>query len=162
MSLVRCGCPLRLLNGFYIQTSFLVSDQITEPMLGMDWLREHRCRLGFGMGSIFVKRRRITLVKGNGSIWGRRVIVAEEVLVSPKSQRDIPVKTMYGDLTTVAPAWMTEAKEIQPGVHLARVVVGDYADARVRVVNLSEDPVRLPKDRPLGEFYSCNITTKEA
>src|SRR5678815_5464100 len=90
------------------------------------------------------RRRRISLVKGNGSTWCRRVIVAEEVLVSPKSQRDVPIKTMYGDLTTVAPAWMTEAREIQPGVHLARVVVGDHADAQVRVVNLSEDPVRLP------------------
>src|SRR5678815_4377150 len=149
--------PIKITNGFHIHTSFLVSDQISEPMLGMDWLREHRCRLGFGMGSLFVGRRRISLVRGNGSIWCRRVIVAEEVLVSPKSQRDIPVKTMYGDLTTVAPAWMTEAKEIQPGVHLARVVVGDYADARVRVVNLSEDPVRLSKDRPLGELHPVEV-----
>src|SRR5688572_2847956 len=112
--------PIKIANGFYIHTSFLVSDQISEPMLGMDWLREHRCRIGFGMGSLFVRRRRISLVRGNGSIWCRRVIVAEEVLVSNKSQRDVPVKTMYGNLTTVAPAWMTEAKEIQPGVHLAR------------------------------------------
>ena len=153
--------PIKISKGFYIQTSFLVSDQITEPMLGMDWLREHRCRLGFGMGSLFVRRRRISLVKGNGSIWCRRVIVAEEVLVAPKSQRDIPIKTMYGDLTTVAPAWMTEAREIQPGVHLARVVVGDHADARVRVVNLSEDPVRLPKDRPLGELHPVQVEISE-
>src|SRR5688572_30227604 len=149
--------PIKITNGFYIHTSFLVSDQISEPMLGMDWLREHRCRLGFGMGFLFVKRRRISLVRGNGSIWCRHVIVAEEVLVSPKSQRDIPVNTMFGDLTTIAPAWMTEAKEIQPGVHLARVVVGDYADARVRVVNLSEDPVRLSKDRPLGELHPVEV-----
>src|SRR5688572_22186792 len=153
--------PIKISKGFYIQTSFLVSDQITEPMLGMDWLREHRCRLGFGMGSLFVRRRRISLVKGNGSIWCRRVIVAEEVLVAPKSQRDIPIKTMYGDLTTVAPAWMTEAREIQPGVHLARVVVGDHVDARVRVVNLSEDPVRLPKDRPLGELHPVQVEISE-
>ena len=153
--------PIKIFKDFYIQTSFLVSDQISEPMLGMDWLREHRCRLGFGMGSLFVRRKRISLVRGNGSIWCRRVIVAEEVLVSPKSQRDIPVKTMYGDLTTVAPAWITEAREIQPGVHLARVVVGDYADTRVRVVNLSEDPVRLPKDRPLGELHPVQVELTE-
>src|SRR5678816_4184140 len=153
--------PIKIFNGFYIQTSFLVSDQITEPMLGMDWLREHRCRLGFGMGSLFVRRRRISLVRGNGSTWCRRVIVAEEVLVFPKSQRDIPIKTMYADLTTEAPAWMTEAREIQPGVHLARVVVGDHVDARVRVVNLSEDPVRLPRDRPLGELHPVQVELTE-
>ena len=128
--------PVKVLKGFAIHSSFLVSDQITEPMLGMDWLREHRCRLGFGMGALFVRRRRIPLVKGNGDTWCRRVIVAEEVMVSPKCQLDIPVKTLYGDLTTIAPAWMTEAREIQPGVHLARVVVGDSAETQVRVVNL--------------------------
>ena len=104
--------PIKVMKNFYIHTSFLVSDQISEPMLGMDWLRKHRCRLGYGMGSLYVGRRRISLVRGNGSIWCRRVIFAEEVLVSPKSQRDISVKTMYGDLKTVAPAWMTEAREI--------------------------------------------------
>src|SRR5678815_1250536 len=110
------------------------------------------------MGSLFVRRRRISLVRGNGSIWCRRVIVPEEVLVSPKSQRDIPVKTMYGNLTTVAPAWMTEAKEIQPGVHLARVVVGDKADTtQVRIVNLNEGPVRFAKDLPLGGLHPVQV-----
>ena len=150
--------PIKIWKDFYIHTSFLVSDQITEPMLGMDWLREHRCRLGFGMGSLFVRRRRIPLVRGNGSTWCRRVIVAEEVVVSPKCQIDIPVKTLYGDLTTVAPAWMTEAREIQPGVHLARVVVGNSAETQVRVVNLNDGPVRLPKDQSLGGLHPVEVS----
>src|SRR5678815_6088946 len=91
-------------------------------------------------------------------MWCRRVIVAEEVEVSPKSQYDIPVRTLYGDLSTVAPAWMTEAKEIQPGVHLARVVVGDKADTtQVRVVNLNEGPVRFAKDLPLGGLQPVQV-----
>src|SRR5678815_2918815 len=119
--------PIKVRSGFEISSAFLVSDQITDPMLGMDWLREHRCRLGFGTGALFIGRKRISLVRGNGAGWCRRVIVAEEVVVSPKCQFDVPVKTLYGDLSSVAPAWMTDAKEIRPGVHLARVVVGDDA-----------------------------------
>ena len=150
--------PLEVRPGFKLTTTFLVSDQITEPMMGMDWLRQHRCRLGFGSGSLYVGRRRLALIRGNGSMWCRRVIVAEEVEVSPKSQYDIPVRTLYGDLSTVAPAWMTEAKEIQPGVHLARVVVGDKADTtQVRVVNLNEGPVRFAKDLPLGGLHPVQV-----
>jgi transposase InsO family protein/predicted aspartyl protease len=150
--------PIKVRGNFNISTAFLVSDQIAEPMLGMDWLREHRCRLGFGTGALFVGRRRISLIRGNGSTWCRRVIVAEEVLVSPKCQRDVPVKTLYGDITTVAPAWMTEAKEIQPGVHLARVVIGDrVGTTQVRVVNLSEDPVRLIKDQMLSGLHPVEV-----
>ena len=149
--------PIKIRDGFEVSTVFLVSDQITEPMLGMDWLREHRCRIGFGNGALFLGRRRVPLVKGNGSMWCRRVIIAEEVVVPPKCQSEVSVKTLYGDLTTIAPAWMTEAQEIQPGVHLARVVVGDRADASVRVVNLSDETVTLTKDRFLGGLHPVEV-----
>ena len=83
---------IKIGRGFEIPTTFLVSDQIVETMLGMDWLREHRCRLGFGAGALFVGKRRISLLRGNGSNWCRRVIVAEEVVVLPKCQREVPVE----------------------------------------------------------------------
>lgn len=89
-------------------------------------------------------------------MWYRRVIVAEEVVVSPKCQYDVPVRTHYGDLTTISPAWMTEAKEIQPGDH--RVVVGDDADkTQVRVVNLNEDPIRLVTYQVLGGLLQVEL-----
>src|SRR5688572_29418097 len=149
--------PIKIAGGLQIHTSFLVSDQIAEPMLGMDWLREHRCRLSFGTGALYIDRKRISLVRANGSMWCRRVIVAEEVIVSPRCQSDVPVRTLYGDLTTIAPAWMTEAQEIQPGVHLARVVIDDHADSRVRIVNLSENEVRLTKDQMLGGLHPVEV-----
>ena len=90
-------------------------------------------------------------------MWCRRVMLAEEVVVSPKCQTEVPVKLIYGDLTSKAPAWMTEAQEIQPGVHLARVVVEDRADVTVRLVNLNEEPVRIAKDRFLGGLHPVEV-----
>jgi len=48
--------PLKFWRGFDLSTHFLVSDQICEPMLGMAWLREHRCSISFGNGALFVGR----------------------------------------------------------------------------------------------------------
>src|SRR6218665_1699199 len=153
--------PLRVRGNYEIPSTFLVSDQVVDPMLGMDWLREHGWRLGFGGGALFVGRRRLQLVRGNGSVWCRRVIVAQEVVVAPKCQLDVPVKTVYGNLSSIAPAWMTEAKELEPGVHLARVVVDDSAETtQVRIVNLTDGPVRLGKDRLLGGLHPVEIETK--
>jgi len=56
---------------------------------------------------------------------------------------------------------MTEAQEIQPGVHLARVVVDDHADSRVRIVNLSENLVRLTKDQMLGGLHPVEVETNK-
>jgi transposase InsO family protein len=158
----QIDAPIKISRGFSIDTSFLVSDQIGEPMLGMDWLRHHRCRLGFGQGALFVGRRRIPLVKGNGSLWCRRVMVAEETTVLPRSQCDIPCKTQYRDLTTSAQAWMTESKEIQPGLHVARVVLDDDADnACIRVVNLNEQPALLSADLMLGDLHPVMVEVRD-
>ena len=48
---------------------------------------------------------------------------------------------------------MTEAKELEPGVHLARIVVGDNAKkTHVRIVNLTDG-----KDRLLGGRHPVEI-----
>src|SRR6218665_1528131 len=154
---------LKVGRNFEIPSSLLVSDQITEPIMEMDWLREHRCRLGFGNGALFIGRQRIPLVKDDGAMWCRRVIVAEAVEVSPKSQFDVAVRTLYGDLSSTAPAWMTETKEIQPGVHLARVVVrGGNEAIQVRVINLNEEPVTLGKDQLLGGLHPVEVDVLES
>lgn len=154
--------PLKFWHGFEIPTRFLVSDQVFEPMLGMEWLRENRCRLGFGTGALFVGRRRIPLVKGNGSSWCRRVVVAEEVVVSPRSQCDVPSKTLYGSLAVCAPAWMTETSEVVPGVYVARVLVEDSANAaQVRVINLNEQPAKLCKDQVIGGLHPVQVAEEE-
>lgn len=148
--------PIKFWRGFTVPTKFLVSDQIFEPMLGMDWLRQHRCRLGFGSGALFIGRRRISLVRCDGSSWCRRVVVAEDVVVASRSQSDIPCITQYRNLSTTAGAWMTEAGEILPGVHVARVIVGvDANNTFVRVINLNNKPATLPAKLFLGGCILC-------
>lgn len=79
------------------------------------------------------------------------MIVAEQVVVP----LDVPVETLYGVLSSVAPAWMTETK---PGVNLALFVVGDKADTTQEwLVNLGEDPVRLDKDQLLSGLHPVEI-----
>src|ERR1700733_2776709 len=152
--------PIEISRGFRITTNFLVSDMIVEPMLGMDWLREHRCRLGFGTGALFVGRRRIPLVKGNGNNWVRRVIVAEDVVVLAKCQQDVTARTQYSGLSAIAPAWITEPRALQPGVHVARIVVNENSELiPVRVANLTQEPVKLEKGQLLGGLHPVEIET---
>src|SRR6218665_2213171 len=58
--------PVKMRGGCDVETMFLVSEQAQETMLGMDWLRQHRCRISFGTGALFVGRRRFPFVKRNG------------------------------------------------------------------------------------------------
>lgn len=61
--------PIKIRAGFELSTALLVFDQITEPILWMDWLREHRTLISFGTGALCIGRKRICLVRGSGSTW---------------------------------------------------------------------------------------------
>jgi len=150
---------LKFWRGFEVTNKFLISDQICEVMLGMDWLRGHRCHIGFGTGALFIGRKRIPLVTGNGGVWCRRVVVAEEVDIPPRSQCDVLARTLYGNLAVTSPAWMTEAAEVMPGVHVGRVLLGDKGDvAPIRIINLGETAVRLAKGQSMGELHPVRVT----
>src|SRR6218665_4020700 len=149
---------LKISRRFAIESSFLVSDQIGEIMLGMDWLRQHRCRISFGTGAIFVGRRRISLVKGSGTQWCRRIRVAEKVTIPPRTQCDVTCKVQFPTRHSSTGAWMTEAREVRPGVHLARVVIGDCKNPiNIRMLNLGEQPATLIPDQIIGDLHSVEV-----
>src|SRR6218665_1294125 len=59
-------------------------------------------------------------------------------------------------------AWMAEAREIQPGVHLARVVLSDEEpSARIRVLNLGEDVAVLAADHVIGDLHPVEVEVFE-
>lgn len=94
----------------------------------MNFLMQHRIRNRFGTVAIFIGRRRFPLVRGNVSSWCLLVVVVEEVAVL---KYGVPFETMYGSMTVIAPAWMTEASELVPGVKVDRVeTTGDEANIK--------------------------------
>src|SRR6218665_1703992 len=53
---------------------------------------------------------------------------------------------------------MTEAREVQPGVHLARGVLdNDGSGSRIRMVNLNEKPATLAVYHIIGELHPVEI-----
>ena len=137
----KLNIPVKMCRRFLVSTDFLVSDQMTDAMFGMDWLRRHRCRISFGTGALFVGKRRYPFVKGDGAMWCRRMTVAEEVTLPPRAQCHVPCQMQYRDLRSTADAWMTENREVRPGVHVARMVLGDRDQtASPRVINLGKNP----------------------
>jgi len=148
--------PVKMRGGCHLETTFLVSDQVRETMLGMDWLRQNRCRISFGTGALFVGRRRFPFVKRNGGAWCRRVSVAEVATLSSRIQCDV-LNTMPGRTDgTTSSAWMAEVCKVQPGVHLARMVIDDNADhSRMRAMNLGTETATT--DQVVGDLHPLEM-----
>lgn len=114
--------------------------------------------IGFGTGAIFIDRKTIPLVKGNGTPGCRRVVGSEDMMIEARSQCDVPSKTLYRSLGVMTPAWMTETVELSPGVRVARVLLNDAGgECQVQIVNLGERSVRLNKNQDIGELHPVQV-----
>jgi len=51
----HCKVSLQLKNSFFIETDFIVSPSINEPMLSIDWLTKNAARWNFQEGTIMIR-----------------------------------------------------------------------------------------------------------
>ena len=75
-----------------IQKSALVSEVVSECILGVDWLKENKCLWDFGKGRIRVNGIWIQLYRKDGSIRARNIYVAEETLIPFRQGINISVE----------------------------------------------------------------------
>ena len=69
ISFTVCGIP--------VSTTFLVSEAVDEPMLGLDWLTENHCIWNYGEGILLIGEASIQLQTRPRRAAVRRVYVAE-------------------------------------------------------------------------------------
>jgi len=81
----QVGLPLRLDNQL-VETVAFVSRDVSELMLGSDWLRQHNCVWDFGANRIWVNGQPAVPFSKRGRGHCRRVYVQEDVVLPPKQQ----------------------------------------------------------------------------
>jgi len=137
----RTVLPFRL-NGNLIETSVLVSNDIEEPMLGSDWLTEHDCVWDFKSKQILVDGKKAVTRPRRGPLWCRRVYLQHDVVIPPKRQVDVTVRSplvYIGPQTTVSHA--VDSNPVCKGVCVARTLISPgISNLRVRMVNTSPQP----------------------
>ena len=167
--LVRTSRTLRAANGTLINilgewhttvsvgslrvaTNFIVSDQIDELLIGIDWLKDNRCVLSFSDFTIHLQGCRFPLLKRVGSNACNRVILEEAVVLPAKSETVVHGRLVYANFRKRLPeVAVTETKECCPGVKTARCLIqtGTGTNLPVRVLNVNSNAVSLNEGAPL-------------
>ena len=130
-----------------VAMNFIVSDQIDEVLIGIDWLQEHQCLLSFADLTITLQGYCFPLLKKVYSGTCNRVISEEEVILPAKSKAVIPNKVVYSNLHRPLPSLcVTDNKECRPGVKTARCLlnIGEGTNLPLRVMNINNEAVTLP------------------
>ena len=147
----------------------LVSEHVADVMLGLDWLHDNFAMWNFATGEITLNGESISLTKkDNGNNWCRRVVLADNVIVPARSERDLPTNLVcdrldIGTKSTVD-NWATCPEEFIDGVLVARTALPNRAtDLPVRVINVSDKPARIEKGTTIAGLetltpLSCNST----
>ena len=135
----------------------VVTDHVTEVMLGADWLSQNYAQWNFvdatvSLGGVVHKLN----VRPRGEKWCRRVIVQESVTVQPRTQQNVKCRVVFHGRTPESQdeQWETEPSALPSGLLVARTLTppSQFSDVPIRVMNLDEEPQCLEKGAVVSDL----------
>ena len=134
-----------------LKADFLVSDQIDEVIFGYNWLRENKCHWLFDQSILVIHGIHVRLCKRPARLSVRRIYVREEMSVPANTAVNVPVRLPLSNLHVPICDWVCDAKEIRPGVVMARTLLPDCDNmAAIQFLNLSDKDQVFKSDLLLG------------
>jgi len=105
-----------------LPTRFLVFGNITEPMLGVEWLRCNQMTWDFAQDILIIGDKIHHLIPGKGGGFCRRVVATEKVTIPPRSQVIVPGRVEMSRMQRDSDGgvWTTEVSELRNKVNIAR------------------------------------------
>ena len=149
--------PLRL-DGRHIRTPAFVSPDVEELMLGLNWLRKHRCMWDFAGNKIYVDGYAAVPVASKRITRCRRVYVQDTVVLAPNQETDVIAHAPLRMMRYVGGERMVDTRRVRPGVYVGRtLLLAAIRNLKVRMLNTSAKPKQLPKGALLGELKVAHV-----
>jgi hypothetical protein len=144
------------LIGNVMTTSMWVSDEIKEIIFGADWLEQNCCMWDFKNSTLTLRTEageiKIPMSERTRKPCVRRIFVRDSIDVPPRTQSNLPVKSVWTQLPMGNGNWTVEPRELQPGVMLARTLLAQSGPGVcVRVINCNNEPCRIEAGQFLAE-----------
>ena len=141
-----------LVSGFHTDCRVVVSEVITELILGIEWLRKNQCVWNFGSNTFSINGHHGRLRCKKASHAVRRILVQDEIEIPGWHIFEVPVLITRESLKSENQSWGMTRKVKDLDLMVARAI---YKNEDIRsvcqVVNLSDLPKRLKKGSELGE-----------
>jgi len=94
-------------QGMSLYADFLVSDEVEEIMLGIDWLSENHCKWHFSEKQTEICGRTVPLRSRPSICAIRRVRLKEDVCVPPpRTEANVPVKITWNSWRAPSAVWL--------------------------------------------------------
>ena len=149
-------------SGFNTGCRVVVSEAITELILGIEWLQRNQCVWDFGSNSFTIHGHygRLKCQRTKRSL--RRILVSDEIVIPEFHTTNVPVLVTRSSLGRENPEWGFTQKIKDADLVIASAV---YADNDVQsvcqILNISDQPRRLKPGVELGWAEPVEIVSTE-
>jgi hypothetical protein len=150
------------LNNVSLTMPMLISNDIDEAMLGIDFIVQHRCATDFVRGILQVRGNRIDLHRRGKILDCRRVILNQTVTIPPRTEMDTLIHVPLKNCTDRQNTWLVETKQICPGLLVASIILPNNTDTVTRLCNISSEPRRLEAQTVIARAVAAELVPHQS
>ena len=148
------------------QVTGLVSQHVSEPMLGIDFLVENKAVWDFNNSAIQLGNRMYKLhSRRDKHQWCRRVVLEEDTVVPARTEVNVATKVQFHRLPTSADDgdWGTEPSRVRGGLHVSRTLMPHniWSNVPIRVMNVNEQPVVLKSGTHIADLQQVEVLNED-
>jgi predicted aspartyl protease len=139
------------IEGQPMSADVVVSEDIEELILGIEWLKAHECKWDFGSATASIGNSVFKMHRRPSKACLRCIYVAENCVIPPRHEGVVPVKATWNGLRAPQADWVLETRAMGPRVVTARTLLSENPDrVGIHVVNYSNKPFKFRSDRFVG------------
>jgi len=151
-----------IIGRYTTQVTGLVSQHVSEPMLGIDFLVENKAIWDFDQSTICIGDTWYMLrSRPDKRHWCRRVILQENTEIPPRSEAVVSTKVQFQRLPTASNDhdWSTEISCAKDGFHVSRTLIprNVWTDVPVRVMNVKGQPLSLESGTVIADLQQVEV-----
>ena len=151
-----------IIGRYTTQVTGLVSQHVSEPMLGIDFLVENKAIWDFDQSTICIGNNWYMLrSRPDRRHWCRRVILQQNTEIPPRSEVVVPTKVQFQRLPTASndQDWSTEVSCAKDGLHVSRTLIprNVWTNIPVRVMNVKSEPMSLESGTVIADLQQVEV-----
>ena len=140
----------------------MVTEAVTELILGIEWLQRNQCVWDFGSNSFTIKGHRGRLKCRRTKRLLRRILVNEEVVIPGLHTTNVPVLVTRFSLGLADQSWGFTQKMRDDDLMIASAIYeSNNIQSVCQVMNMSDKPRRLNRGTELGWAEPVKVISTE-
>ena len=140
----------------------VVTDAISELILGIEWLQTNQCVWDFGSNSFSIEGTLSKLRCRRAQKAVRRILVKEEIEVPGFHASEVPVRVVRTSLTDPQGDWGMENGTRKTNLVVANGIYDSYdLESVCQVINMSDSVIRLKRGSEIGRAEPVEIVVEQ-